>query len=479
MISDGTPTSALVIKLVLETFSNSSGLKINFLKSAVIPINLSQPQAADLAVILGCPVVNFPVKYLGLPLSPRPLCRADFLSLLEKLDNRLAGWKGQLLSRAGRMVLLNAVLSTIPAFFCSAFRIPAWALKAIDKIRRGFLWKGKVLNNGFHCLVSWEQVCRPKSMGGLGIRNLKAMNSSLLMKNLWNFYNHGAQPWVKLLRKLHYKRRTPSAVGATPPRCSPIWRGILGSSVPFHTSTAVILGDGLNTSFWFSRWEGDTLLCNRLPALFASSTQKSISVRRWVQRFSTKRNFGYTTDSPGRCQDIALLTNAVSNIPLSSGPDRVTWRWDINGCFTVRSAYSFLVFDGLDTTKINHLWSIRVPPKLKIFLWLAARYRILTADLLSRKGWIGPSICCLCGGDAESLDHIFFLCQYAIEVWSWVLQAEPAVLADLLDTNGAFHTRWLRARQCLKGRRRHLLDMGIAATCWHIWIERNHRLFSS
>nr|CAD1820644.1 unnamed protein product [Ananas comosus var. bracteatus] len=134
---DGSSRSAAVIKLILNAFSDSSGLKINYQKSAIIPINLHNEQASSLAAFFDCSTHSFPFNYLGLPLSPKKLCKADYLPLIEKLDNRLAGWKGLLLSRGGRLVLLNSVLSSIPTFFCSAYLLPTWVIKSIDKIRRG------------------------------------------------------------------------------------------------------------------------------------------------------------------------------------------------------------------------------------------------------------------------------------------------------------------------------------------------------
>jgi hypothetical protein len=48
--------------------------------------------------------------------------------------------------------------------------IPKWVIKAIDKIRRAFLWKAqKEINRGGHCLVAWGRVQRPLDLGGLGI----------------------------------------------------------------------------------------------------------------------------------------------------------------------------------------------------------------------------------------------------------------------------------------------------------------------
>ncbi len=475
---DGKERSGRVIKAVLEGFAAASGLIINYSKSVILPVNLPATQVAALADLFGCPVGSFPITYLGFPISPRALRKADFLPLIEKLDKRLAGWKGQLLSRAGHLVLLNSVLSSIPAFYCSAFRILCWVIKEIDKIRRGFLWKGGQLNNGFHYLVNWEQVSRPRDRGGLGIRKLKAANSSLLMKNLWSFHNDDSLPWARLLRALHYKRRSPFVAGTTPPRCSPLWKGILSISSPFLASVSFTLGDGKKASFWHARWASDTLLSYRFPALFSASTCTFLTIDDWLRRFGSKRDFGFHANCQERSREIASLNCLISTLQRSSRPDEIRWRWNRKGNFSVRSAYGFLVFDGLDDRKIKHLWGIRMPSNLKIFIWLASRNKILTADRLRSKGWIGPFMCSLCGNDSECLEHLLFRCTFAKEVWNWVMRDEPALLRGLLDEEGDLATRWIRARLLLKGRRKQLLDMCIAATCWRLWLERNQRIFA-
>ncbi len=462
---DGTAKSAKVIKFLLDAFSAASGLKINFAKSSIIPVNMETSSATGLADFFGYAAGSFPLTYMGLPISPKALRKADDLPLIEKVDKRLAGWKGSLLSRAGRLVLLNSVLSSVPVFFFSTFRIPVWVSKAIDKIRRGFFWKGKVLDDGFNCLVNWEQVCRPRDNGGLGINNLKVMNSGLLMKNLWSFYNARNLPWVRLLLLLHYKRRPPSAGGSIPIKCSPLWKGTLSISVPFHTSVYFSIEDGSLAPFWHVHSDEEDLLRNHFPALFAASTHKHLVVNKWLQRFGMLQNLGFRFISPEGSRELPRLCTLVTGLSLSSSPNAISWRWCSKGRFSVQSAYRFLAFDGGDDRRVGHLWSIRVPLKVKVFLWLGARNKILTADLLSRRGWVGPSMCPLCGRDTERLEHLFFDCPYAREVWGWTLHGESQLLLELLTNPGDLASRWSRASSSLKGNRKLLLDLSIAGIC--------------
>lgn len=77
---------------------------------------------------------------------------------------------------------MNSVLSAIPTYWMSIFRLPNWVIKEIDRIRMDFLWMGPDIDKPKCQLVDWKSICRPRDLGGWGILDLKVFNSALLGK---------------------------------------------------------------------------------------------------------------------------------------------------------------------------------------------------------------------------------------------------------------------------------------------------------
>jgi hypothetical protein len=66
------------------------------------------------------------------------------------------------------------------------------------------------------------------------------------------------------------------------------------------------------------------------------------------------------------------------------------------------------------------MWWIKIPLKIKVFMWLTLHNSILTRDILIRRGWKGKdSRCCFCD-ELETIDHLFFECRLARFVWGVV-----------------------------------------------------------
>lgn len=89
------------------------------------------------------------------------------------------------MNMVGRAVWVRFVLSALPIHVLIAINVLKWFIKAIDKHRRSFLWRGRQQANGGSCLVSWDKVQRPLDLGGLGILNLQIMGWALQARWLW------------------------------------------------------------------------------------------------------------------------------------------------------------------------------------------------------------------------------------------------------------------------------------------------------
>jgi hypothetical protein len=116
--------------------------------------------------------------------------------IIDKVSAKLPTWKGRFLNKAERLKLLNNVLSSITTYFLTAFAPKKWAVNRLDKIRRGFLWKGVEQANDGHCLVRWEKVKRPKKLGGLGVLDLELFSRALRLCWLWFRWTDPDRPWV-------------------------------------------------------------------------------------------------------------------------------------------------------------------------------------------------------------------------------------------------------------------------------------------
>nr|XP_051196924.1 uncharacterized protein LOC127310280 [Lolium perenne] len=135
-----------------------SGLVVNLTKSQAIPIRCDDINITTILQPVGLQVSTLPCTYLGMPLSLRRLRKIDIQPLIDKIAARLGHWKGRLMSRAGRLTLLRAVLSALPVFIMTAHPLSAWAIAQIDKLRRAWLWAARDTCTPGQCRVAWKLV---------------------------------------------------------------------------------------------------------------------------------------------------------------------------------------------------------------------------------------------------------------------------------------------------------------------------------
>jgi hypothetical protein len=143
-------------------------------------------------------VALLPIKYLGLPLGAKYKDSNIWNSIIEKMENRLAGWKILYLSKGGRLTLINSTISSLPTYFLSLFPIPMGVANRLEKLQRNFFWEG--IGDGFKFyLVNWSMICSSKVSGGLGVRNMFWFNKTLMGKWLRRFAMERDALWRKVV----------------------------------------------------------------------------------------------------------------------------------------------------------------------------------------------------------------------------------------------------------------------------------------
>eukprot|EP00253_Pinus_taeda_P017696 PITA_17696 len=118
----------------LNDFSLASGALINRVKSQLFFFNTPPSTQRAIARILGFSIATLPSKYLREPLIASTLKHAAWTDLLEKLEARLFLWTHRALNMASTIILIKAVLQSMPLYLFTIMAAPKWVLKAIKQL---------------------------------------------------------------------------------------------------------------------------------------------------------------------------------------------------------------------------------------------------------------------------------------------------------------------------------------------------------
>jgi hypothetical protein len=160
-------------------------------------------------------------------------------------------------------------------------------------------------------MVAWRTCTRPKELGGLGIFDLRLVNTAFDADRAW---------------------------AALPLKQSREARDF------FRASTYTVVGNGADTLFWLDSWIGGVSIRAMAPTLMQFvprrvanrlTVAEALPARRWVRTIAG----GVTTPATA---EYLRVWHAINGINLNDNPDRLMWRWSSDGSFSVHSAYQAL-----------------------------------------------------------------------------------------------------------------------------------------
>jgi hypothetical protein len=108
------------------------------------------------------------------------------------------------------------------------------------------------------------------------------------------------------------------------------------------------------------------------------------------------------------------------------------------------------------------MWKVKIPLRIKTFLWLMLKESILTRDILLQRGGKCEKKCLSCGCN-ETISHLFFKCPLARYIWNVVSCAFGLKFQS--DSADQCISNWLKR---FGGKKKEILVVVIAAVIWSI-----------
>ncbi|CAM8982037.1 unnamed protein product [Rhodiola kirilowii] len=342
------------LKEVLKEYEVLSGQMINFSKSEIFfSQNVTEEVKGRICSILGVGQVDRISKYLGLPVMFSHNKTELFRFIIEKVWKRVQGWKEKTLSMAGKEILIKAVIQASPTYAMMCLRIPDQLIKRIVSIVSKYWWSNGGDSRGIHW-CSFDKLCKAKTEGGLGFRELSIFNDALLAKQVWRLLHCEDSLTSRLLKSKYYREAN-----------------VLNCNLGVRPSVAM-------RSIWYA--------CNK--------------VRQWIDIDEETQQPVWREESNG------VFSTRSAYLKLKEAAD-VIKRNSIGEQADNRKVSSFW--------KI--IWRLQVQPKVKIFSWRLYHDYLPSAKNLIRRGCQVPPCCALCGFEGESSIHSLLNCWWAGIFW--------------------------------------------------------------
>lgn len=172
---------------------------------------------------------------------------------------------------------------------------------------------------------------------------------------------------------------------------SSFWTAISKISPLGHISVTYEPSSQSNLEFWNTIWQDNCTLSTKFPKLYEISSNKHISISDVLLTQGLSLHFNRSLTGILAVEWHQLLY-IISTSSFTHSNDKIAWRWKHSGNFTVRSIYKILNFTGINDNKYAIIWTLPLPPKIRIFIWLLLNNRILTKNNLRKRG---------CNGDIQ------------------------------------------------------------------------------
>jgi hypothetical protein len=382
--------------------------------------------------------------HLGHPLifSHRDKNRA-YNFIYNKFFAKLGTLKANKLNHAGRLQYIKYVLSSIPIYYMSTVLFSKTFIEKINTIIKRFWWTGVQEEQSTSPIAyrSWDDICKLKEEGGLGIRDMETINKSLIIHSAWNIANNKNIFLSDILKSKYFPNASFWNASDKGPR-SVFWSSVMqvGHHIVANSTYQIHAG---NSSIWSSPWTSvwNNIYEHLLTPVVNLPLPAKVS-DLWVQGTHTWNHQLLSTTFTDHAVQIIEDTTVVH----SDQQDILQWTPATNGQCTAKAAYNYLATQqahnlpnqgsrsiGPDANQIlQKVWKSKtIPPILKTFAWRLIRRALATSERAGRYSSHIDQHCSYCG-NIETDKHLFFLRDLPQQVWS---SATPPLPINTIDAD--------------------------------------------
>ncbi|XP_057811890.1 uncharacterized protein LOC131026138 [Salvia miltiorrhiza] len=372
-----------VVKGIIRAYEGVSGQLVNLDKSSIsFSGGVLEVKKVDLSIRLGVNRTGAGSTYLGIPSTIGRSEKENFQMLIDRTRKKTKDWKRIFLSGAGKMILIQSVLQSIPTYLMSCFALSAQVCQQLNNVAARFFWGQKEDERRIHWL-SWTKLCQTKRNGGLGFRDISLFNQAMLAKQAWRLILHDKSLLARSL-KARYFPRNDILLASNAHNPSYAWKSILSEGIAWK------IGNGARVRIGLDSW---------LPDEIGHFFRRGLSWERIDKCIQPEDSWKFQ-----------------AQIPIHpNNSDRPFWPKGKFNMYSVKSGYLLVVEikqrDEASTSRQvgvlwKWVWSLEVIPKVKMFLWKCLSNCLPTAMALRGRGIDVDGFCRRCGLSEETLQPL-------------------------------------------------------------------------
>ena len=412
---------AQAIKTILYEFCQQSGQTPNLQKSSIyFSKNVPNHTKNQIKGIFLVSNLRPNTMHLGHPMifSHRDKNKA-YNFIYNKFLTKFGTLKANKLNHAGRLQYIKYMLDSIPIYYMSTVLFSKTFIANINTILRRFWWAGVQEEHDTSPIAfrSWEDICKSKEQGGLGIRDMEMVNKSLIIHSAWNVATN-KNPFLTAILKAKYYPNGFLVDTVFTGNGSSTWHAIEHGLQLLKRGIIWQVGNGASIRIWRDPW------IPREMSLRVISRQGRCRLR-WVSELLDIDGRGWGFDklihifNPADVEEIAKI-----KIPARASKDslRGIWRRQVFLLSAAPTALNIKRGQGVQSTSSapngerklwSRVWSGQVPPKVNVFIWKLAKDILPTRRAKFIRRMEVSDICPLCDREPETSYHAIITCPRA------------------------------------------------------------------